>query len=64
MPVERQFGIVGAGKLAAQIYIEVVSIDPLNDAMQLRVSLEFESGAWRRAGHSLRSRASARDHPR
>jgi hypothetical protein len=40
MPVEWQFGIVSTGKMTAQIYIEVVSVDPLNDAMQLRVSLE------------------------
>ena len=39
MPMEQQFGIVGREKPAAQIYIEVLSIDALNDAMQMRVSL-------------------------
>ena len=39
MPMEQQFGIVGGEKPAAQIYIEALSIDALNDAMQMRVSL-------------------------
>jgi hypothetical protein len=39
LPVERHFGVAGAGSETAQIYIEPVGIDALNDAMQLRVSL-------------------------
>jgi hypothetical protein len=39
VPVERHFGAAGADSEPAQIYIELVSIDALNDAMQMRVSL-------------------------
>ncbi len=38
-PMERQFGNVGAGKAVAQIYIEALSVDAVNYAMQMRVIL-------------------------
>ncbi len=39
MPVERDLGARDAESLVAQIYIEPINIDALNDAMQMRVSL-------------------------
>ena len=38
-PVERDLGLKSAVGPTPQIYIEPISIDPLNDAMQIRVSL-------------------------
>jgi hypothetical protein len=38
MPVERDLGLKSAVGPTPQIYIEPISIDALNDAMQMRVS--------------------------
>ena len=40
LPGERHFGATGAVKPAAEVYIEPISIDAFNDAMQVRAYLE------------------------
>lgn len=40
LPGERHFGATGAMKPAAEVYIEPISIDAFNDAMQVRAYLE------------------------
>ena len=39
LPTERYFGAAGAVKPAGEVYLEPISIDPLNDAMQMRAYL-------------------------
>lgn len=39
IPIERHFEVAGSGGPPVQIYIEPISIDALNDSMQMRVSL-------------------------
>jgi hypothetical protein len=49
LPGERHFGATGAVKPAAEVYIEPISIDAFNDAMQVRAYLEpsVSSSGWR-----------------
>jgi hypothetical protein len=39
VPLERRFGATAAGEAQIAIYVEAIGIDPLNQAMRLRVSI-------------------------
>jgi hypothetical protein len=57
LPLERHFGAIGQVEPAGEVYLEPISIDALNDAMQMRAyvspSISASKGAHSASDHDL-----------